>query len=408
MEIQYTKPQDRWEAQAKKVIPFTNLSDLPESTQQQLAALHGKTGVNIVAVLYYGGTLGMVPNDRGDLVPCDNPDELLKPLKMKGLDKEVYVVWIPVYKLGIDSTNARWVHHQSIANVIKLVYDLVDGFAVAGGTDTKSHLLAALSYIFPNIGKPIIGVAAQVPIFKQGDDATNNIYFAICAAYANLSGVHSAFNYVLRRGLQVFKVQDRRYNAFDAPPSAIIGEFVDSNVELHGNHPRRNPLVTADRLEMVKGFMEAVKVVKISTVTPSESLDYDARDPNCAALLFLTFGAGNVRDEKIIDEEVTHVEILRQLHEEGIAVVLGSPMMDGRIDSAYRGGAEAIRAGAVSGGDTCGAALEVKISRCVFLAWDWDNQRLDYRRFREELYRNHAGELTMDLRELLEHQLAGE
>ena len=375
--------------QAAQVVAYDSLDDLSDGVKDQLA--HLRKAIPNVAVLYYGGTLGMHEDENGDLVPTDNAEQLLEPLTLKGIGKEVNVVWVQVYPTAIDSTNGRWVHWVTIGNAIRLLYDLFDGFVVVGGTDTMPHLLAALNFMFPNIGKPIIGAAAQLPMERLGDDATRNLYFAVSTAIGDLSGTHLAFADQLRHGLHVFKVADRKFDAFDCPQRYVIGHF-DGETNIYDNAPRRNPVVTKARLDYDPNFREGVKVVKLSPATPSASVLHDAKDPLTAALMLITYGAGNVRDEPLYEGEVTHVDAIGTLHGEQFPVVLGSPMMDGVVDSPYRAGAAAIKAGGISGGDTCGAALEVKAMRCLANAWDGD--KLDYEKFRAEMYRNHVGELT--------------
>lgn len=377
--------------QLAHVVPYAAPTDLPDGVQEQLA--HLRRDAPNVAVLYYGGTLGAHQDADGNLVPTDNADELLKPLKLKGLDREVNALWCQVYPKAIDSTNGRWVHWVTIGNAIRLLYDVVDGFVIAGGTDTMAHMMAALNFMFSNIGKPIIGTGAQLPMFRQGDDATRNLYFAISASVSDISGAHLSFADVLRHGLHLFKVADRKFEAFDSPQRYVLGHY-DGEVHIYENAPRRNPFVTQARLDFQPDFREGVKVIRISPATASESILHDAADPTCVALLLITFGAGNVRDEAIYEGEKTHVEAIGELSMKGFPVILGSPMMDGVVDSPYRAGAKAIEAGGISGGDTCGAALEVKAMRALALAWNTDEDRLDPARFRAEMYRNHVGELT--------------
>lgn len=392
----------RHKAMLDAVLPYDSLDAIPESTRAQLAGL--RRDEPTVVVLYYGGTIGMVQDDDGHLVPTDNAARLLQPLKIKGLDERVQVVWFPVYDHAIDSTNGRWVHWVTIGNAIRFLYDMADGFVVCGGTDTMAHMMAAMAYMFPNIGKPIIGAGAQKPMVELGDDATMNLFFAISAAAADLSGVHLAFFDKLMDGRFIRKVQDRRFDAFACPPSRLTGHF-DGEVHTYPSAPRRNPLVTGQYLQFKKGFREGVKVVHISPGTPSESILHDASDPTCSMLLLITFGAGNARDEGIVEGEHHHIRCLRELRRDGFPVVLGSPMMDGRVDSPYRAGARAVSTdldapdekyggGAISAGDTTGPSLEVKCMIALDRAWDEATGRPDHDRFRQVMETNLVGELT--------------
>lgn len=390
--------QRHHDQQAAAVIPYQTLAQLPEPVQDQLANL--PRDAHNILVLYTGGTIGMRQNDDGNLVATNDAGELLKPLTIKGLDREVNVVWFQVYPDAIDSTNARWVHWVTIGNAIRLLYDKFDGFVVIGGTDTMAHMMAAMNFMFPNTGKPIIGTGSQRPMFKLGDDATRNLYFALAAAASDISGAHLAFADKLLHGLHVFKVQDRKFDAFTCPARYIIGEF-DGEVNLFDHTPRRNPLVNQNRLIFQPHFLEGVKVVEISPSTPSQSIYHDGRDPLTAVLLIITFGAGNVRDTPIYESEMTHLDAIARLRGEGVPVVLGSPMMDGRVDSPYETGAKAMKetVGAISGGDTTGATLHVKAMFCLALSWNVNDGLVDSVKFRELMMKNHVGELTMNFRQ---------
>lgn len=382
--------------ESQAVIPYARLGNLPAYVQDQIAR-RPRNKHNIL-VLYYGGTIGMHLNADGHLVPTNDATQLLEPLNIKGLKKKVNVVWFQVNpKRAIDSTNARWPHWVTIGNAIRLLYDFFDGFVVIGGTDTMSHMLDAMHFMFPNTGKPIIATGSQLPIYRLGDDATRNLYFALATAASNISGAHLAFADRLLHGLHVFKVQDRKFDAFTSPGRYLIGEF-DGEVHLFDNAPGRNSTVKQRSLIYQPIFREGVKVVEISPATPSASIYYDGHDPLAAVLLLITFGAGNIRDEPIYPGEMTHMDAIVKLRGEGIPVLLGSPMMDGRVDSPYETGAKAVSEaiGAISGGDTTGAALQVKAMFCLAHAWKDKKGRVDPAKFKELMMQNHVGELTME------------
>ena len=94
---------------------------------------------------------------------------------------------------------------------------------------------------------------------------------------------------------------------------------------------------------------------------------------------------------------MTHVDAIRILNAGGFPVILGSPMMDGKVDSPYAPGIEALsmEVGGISGGDTCGPSLHVKAMKCFDLAWDTEAQELNTSIFRKEMQHNHVGELSV-------------
>lgn len=381
--------------QRAAVLQFNTFEDLPEAVRIQLAKRRLHNVPRIVA-FYYGGTLGMLPDPAqgGKLAPSNDIKKLLKPLLIKGLDRQFEIIWFPVGK-PIDSTNARWNHWVSIGNAWRFLYGHCDGAVVCGGTDTKAYIMAAMNFMFPNTGKPMIGCAAQKSMAELGDDGTRNFYFGLLAAASDLSGAHLAFAEHLRHGLHITKVRDRGFQAFDCPVRHILGEY-DGTLRLQPNAPRRNDdLITPALLEYNPLFREGIRVSRISPATPAQCILHDAACPFSHALLLITFGAGNVRDEPGYSGDMTHIEAMTLLHKDNYPVALGSPMMDGVVDSPYVSGAKAVslEAGGISGGDTCGATLEVKMMRCMALAWHEETDSLNADKFRAEMLRNHVNEL---------------
>lgn len=137
------------------VINVEKIEDLPDYVLEQMAAMSSTRNFKI-AVLYTGGTIGMALDENGKLIPINDANHLMKPLEMKGLGKKISSVWYRVNDPAIDSTNGRWPYRVTLGNTIKLLYDKFDGFVVVSGTDTMAHMVAALQFMFPNAGKPII------------------------------------------------------------------------------------------------------------------------------------------------------------------------------------------------------------------------------------------------------------
>lgn len=369
------KPGDAFEGQLETVRRYEKDDELPESLQRQLA--HLKRDIPNVAVLYYGGTLGMKQDEKGDLVPTDDIEQLLKPLEIKGLKDRVNTLWFQVVDRAIDSTNGRWTHWATIGHAINRLHTLFED--EPGGIN----------------GRPVITTGAQSPIFRLGSDAESNLNFAISAATQDLSGVHQAFNAFLLDGRFIHKVRDKDYNAFAAGRSSDqYGGFNADGIVMYDTAPRRNSrIVKGPELEFYPEFQEGIKVTKLSPSTPSEALLHDSLDPTCQATLLITYGAGNVRDEGLLPNELSHIDVLRLLRECEYPVVLGSPMLDGIVESPYATGAKAVAEGveAISGESTTGASLEVKMMRCLFLASK--SGILDYQKFVQQMHKNHIGEI---------------
>lgn len=412
------------------IIPYASHEELPEVVKEQLAILPRTDRKPKVLTLYYGGTLGMHWEEKGGqkvLLPTEDAKELLQPLEKWGLSDKMHIVWFPVLKRPIDSTNARWPHWVSIGNALKLLYDDFDGFVVAGGTDTLRFMTASMHFMFPNFGKPNIAAAAQKEAGSWGSDAPENLAFSFETACSDISGAHLALARKIRDGRHIFKIKDREYEAFDSPQRYILGHF-DGNVNLYPNHPRRNPLVNSGNLQYSPYFRDGIFSTEIQPFMETGTLLHLSTDPLTQAILFVTYEAGNIRNQPQYEGELTHVDVVKQLHGKRFPFVLGSPMQDGRVESPYDPGVEAIQGGAISGGDTTGASLLVKMSRVLYDSWWTDEKReaaylydrsgessfqfgsiyerkaktrhgVNYKEFRYRMYQDYVGELGMDIKD---------
>ena len=140
-----------------------------------------------VLVLYTGGTIGMVRNHAGVLVPEANameanirrivtmhdeqysqmrfggggaggvaPGDLL-PLVLPGVLGHKRVIYtICEYDPLLDSSNMTMDDWIQIAKDIRESYHSFDGFVILHGTDTLAYTSSALSFMLENLGKPVI------------------------------------------------------------------------------------------------------------------------------------------------------------------------------------------------------------------------------------------------------------
>lgn len=384
--------------QAHKVIAYSERGHLLERLKGGRGG--GKTHLPKIAVLLCGGTIWM-DSDYG--LRRDEGEHILKPLRRQGLDKVVSAQVFTAFPTPFDSANARWPHWVTVGHLVRRLYDEFDGFVVCFGTDTMAHLMAALHFILPNAGKPIIGVGSQVPMKRLGEDATRNLYFALMAACSNLRGAHLAFDHRVMHGLHLWKTKGKGFDAFDCPPRFVLGEFNGKGVELYDRVPARHPAINASMLSFNKDFREGVKVVHVSPGTPAESLLHDASDPLTHAILLVGLGAGNVRDTPLYPGEITHVDAIRRLHKQRFPVVIGNAMLDEPDETPYAAGKSALsrHVGGIPGGGATEVTLEVKMMYCLSQAWQPPHQCggeirecLHYHNFTNLMCQDQVGELS--------------
>ncbi|XP_022210348.1 L-asparaginase [Drosophila obscura] len=211
-----------------------------------------------VRVIYTGGTIGMVRNERNVLAPIPNAlvrsirkypnihDEeyalqrfgasaSMAPLVLpfvQGVDRRI-LYQVTEYTPLLDSSNMTMNDWARIANDIQQSYEFFDGFVVLHGTDTLSYTASALSFMLENLGKTVIITGSQIPIFETRTDGKDNFTSAlIIAGNYIIPEVCIFFGHKLMRGNRTVKVSSNSLDAFDSPnvpPLARIG--IDVNVD---------------------------------------------------------------------------------------------------------------------------------------------------------------------------------
>ncbi|MSR85372.1 hypothetical protein EXS71_02975 [Candidatus Uhrbacteria bacterium] len=380
------------------VRPFHSPDELPEDIRRQIATLDPSPKKKRIAALHYGGTFLMKPDARGELEPVNDPSIILEAIGSKGAGdlKDAQIIWIPVYEPLIDSIEARWYHWVSIGNLIRLLYDHFDGFAVLGGTDTMAQMVAALGLMFPRkFGKPIICTGAQASVFQMWSDAMQNLYFCFSAAMHPISGVYLAFNNVLRRAINVRKIKDKGFDAFTGPASTIVGSLDSDGVHVFPHAPPSNPFITSRELIYLPNFRDGIHPIEICPALLGSTIQKSGDNADTQVVLLVSLGAGNMRTKPSFPGEITHIDGMRALIQRGIPVVVGSSMVDGSMQSPYAAGGEVRRADAILRGTCTGAMLEAKIQHCLARAWSVAGDRVDLDEFRRLMETDLIGELSI-------------
>ena len=118
-----------------------------------------------VYVLYTGGTFGMredpgMPGNPLSVMSAREIEKILPDPRQFQKDADIEVSFDKLDRLMDSSsmTPGDWV---LIAERIKSNYQHHDGFVIIHGTDTLSYTASALSFMFENLGKPIVMTGSQ-------------------------------------------------------------------------------------------------------------------------------------------------------------------------------------------------------------------------------------------------------
>jgi L-asparaginase len=127
-------------------------------------------------LLYTGGTIGMVQDQKGILVPFDFNNITENVPELSRLDYQVVVIsFDPI----LDSSNMNMDTWIEMASIIEKNYDDYDGFVILHGSDTMSFTASALSFMLENLSKPVILTGSQLPIGIIRTDGKENLITAI-------------------------------------------------------------------------------------------------------------------------------------------------------------------------------------------------------------------------------------
>ena len=135
-----------------------------------------------VLIIYTGGTIGMMENQKTGALEAFDFNQLLEnvpELKRFNYNFESYQFNPP-----IDSSDMEPSLWTDLVRIINQNYHGYDGFVILHGTDTMAYTASALSFMLENLGKPVILTGSQLPIGVLRTDGKENLITAIEIAAA--------------------------------------------------------------------------------------------------------------------------------------------------------------------------------------------------------------------------------
>ncbi|XP_042211232.1 L-asparaginase 1-like isoform X3 [Homarus americanus] len=356
-----------------------------------------------VLVLYTGGTIGMVRNDRGKLAPIPREletnirryphmhDDLYASKHFNGLcnpplvlpdckEKRRVVYWVYEYDPLLDSSNMTMDDWIRIAKDIRGVYEMFDGFVVLHGTDTLAYTASALSFMLENLGKPVVITGSQIPIFETRSDGRDNfIGSVIMAGSYTIPEVSVFFNNKLYRGNRTTKVSTGRLQAFDSPnmsPLAIAGISIQVDYRSVFRPTCLEKFTVFDRLNRHVGILRIFPSISAETVC-------SFLQPPMAGAVIQTYGAGNMPSNR---SDI--VKVLKEATQRGVILVNITQCMHGSVDTIYETGEALVEAGVMAGLDMTPEAALTKLSY-ILAKRDWN-----FETKKKMMTKNLRGEMT--------------
>jgi L-asparaginase len=333
-------------------------------------------------LLYTGGTIGMVQDQKGILVPFDFNNITENVPELSRLDYQVAVIsFDPI----LDSSNMNMDSWIEMASIIEKNYNEYDGFVILHGSDTMAYTASALSFMLENLAKPVILTGSQLPIGEIRTDAKENLITALEIAAAKdeqgqaiVNEVCIYFDYKLFRGNRSKKTEANKFEAFSSPNFPILAEA--------GVHINFNSEVLMPRSEAVfvvhKKLKNPISLLKIFPGISPAYVHAVINAEGVKAIILEGFGAGNTCTD------AWFVESLQQAVASGILILEITQCIGGNVEiGRYETSKHLAKMGVVGGLDL---TFEAAITKLMFLF----GQELSLNEIANQLTQNLRGEIT--------------
>ena len=157
-----------------------------------------------------GGTIASIPGGEG-LEP-HRSDVMERELQQLRTYYDITVRDV----MWLDSSNIRPEEWQLIAQEIFEQRTGYDGIVVSHGTDTMAYTASAVTFMLPNIDRPVVFTGSQLPLRDILSDGPDNLRTAFAMAASGKPGVFLAFDRKVMLGCRAVKVRASGFSAFES------------------------------------------------------------------------------------------------------------------------------------------------------------------------------------------------
>lgn len=309
-----------------------------------------------ILIIYTGGTIGMVKDEKTGILRSFDFDSLLK--EIPEIKRFAHNIDVHSFEQPIDSSNMQPTHWVKMAQIIADNYSNHDGFVILHGSDTMAYTASALSFMLENLSKPVILTGSQLPIGVLRTDAKENLLSAIEIATTQLEEKSAVpevaiyFEYNLYRGNRATKTSAEEFKAFTSPNYPVLAEagvnlkFNQSIVRNDGNN----------KLKLNLNFDNNIATLKMYPGLSRFIVEALLNTKNLKGVVLETFGAGNATTEKWF------IDLLNQAISKRIIVLNISQCQGGTVEQGkYETSSFFNKMGVISGSDMTFEAATTKM-----------------------------------------------
>lgn len=329
-----------------------------------------------IALLFAGGTIGMIPDAKtGVLTPATDALALFQ--MIPGLQEKVDIEIFHLY--NVDSSNCTPTHWSTIAAKVHELYHEYDGFVVAQGTDTMAYSATATSFVLQNIGKPVVFTGSLVPMAELGADAHHNVIYAALVATMDIAEVCIVFGNKIIRGNRAKKNHESFVDVFRSPNFPLLGE-IERPIRLHEWRMKRHE----QEMQYLPGFREEIALITVFPGMNPEVLQQHM-EMGASGIVLQGFGPGNI---PFLENSL--IPMIQKAVSQKIPVCITSQMEKSITNlDVYESGYRAREAGALSAVDM---TMEAAVTKMMWVL----AQEEEYDKRVALLQKPIAGEMTVE------------
>ena len=298
-----------------------------------------------ILLLTTGGTIASVPGGEG-----------LAPQRSGVMERELeqlrsyYTITVKDV-MCLDSSNIHPEQWQRIAEHIFSLREAYDGIVISHGTDTMAYTASAVTFMLPNIDRPVVFTGSQLPLADILSDGPDNLRTAFAMAASGHPGVFLAFDRKVMRGCRAVKVRASGFSAFESINARYTGIVSNRGLVIDS---RALPQISGPA-QLCTGISTDVFLLKLTPGLPQALFDALVA-MGCKGIVIEAFGLGGVN--------VLHKDLqgIRKAVDAGVSVVVTTQCLYDSSDlRVYQVGNQLLELGVIQGRDMTTEAAMTKL-----------------------------------------------
>ncbi len=298
-----------------------------------------------ILLLTTGGTIASVPGGEG-----------LEPHRSDVMERELeqlrtYYDIVVEDVMCLDSSNIRPQQWQLIATHIFENRANYDGIVVSHGTDTMAYSASAVTFMLPNIDKPVVFTGSQLPLADILSDGPDNLRTAFAMAASGNPGVFLAFDRKIMLGCRAVKVRASGFSAFESVNARYAGHVSNLGLVLD-RQVLPKPQAPA---QLKTEISESVFLLKLTPGLNPAIFDMLAA-MGYKGIVIEAFGLGGIN---VLSKGLRGIQ--RAIEDDISIVITTQGLYDSSDLQVYQVGNQLLRSGVIQGRDMTSEAAMTKL-----------------------------------------------